>query len=76
MVKVLDATDIAKLRAKMTPPDISGDEAKQVIYDVTDGIEPKDSKLIYTAAMLRFRDAIERDRATWPAGTVVQIPDL
>ena len=75
MVK-MTATDVAKLQAKMKGPDVSGDEAMVVMKDISYGIEPKDSKLIYTAAMLRYREAIEIERAAQPKGFINVAPDL
>lgn len=75
MVK-LTATEAAKQRSKMVKPDVSGDEAMVVLKDVTYGIEPKDSKLIYTAAMLRYREEVEIERAGQPKGFINSAPDL
>lgn len=54
--------------------DVSGDDAQTVIADVALGIQPEQSRLTYSPALLRYRKAIEREVAEAPAGAMIDIP--
>lgn len=76
MAPRMNATEVAALAAKMAGAEVTGDEAKAVLYDVVDNVPVERSKVAYSGAMLRYREAVEADIAKMPAGTVVTIPDL
>lgn len=72
----LSRQELERLRAAATGPDVSGDEAMVVMRDVTYNVPVEQSALPYTPAMLRYRGAIERERADQPAGFIPDVPDL